>query len=245
MVTSRRWMTALIALIDPEAAARRVARRGDGGYVPLLILVLGVVVGAVTIPRQFDLLATMYPPVAESSLADLQREIQSGVRRLVVADRVIVNPTGLIGAALVVLLGSGLLGLPRRERRLLWGVVALGLTPLVVERFGEALLTYLVPMGSVSSPGDVITLPHRFVTGPLLMWRAPDPPPGWLEIVDARVNLVLLWCVVIWTVGLKVFDGDRGWRGWHVGLPASALAAAGVVTWLLGPYVLALVLRLG
>jgi hypothetical protein len=132
--------------------------------------------------------------------------------------------------------------LARDRRRAIVAVAVLGLAPLVLDRIGELAITYLVSMDVHATPGGAITVPHRFGTGPAALWRGPGSAPAWLELLDARVNLVSLGSVALWSVGVRELDG-HGWQAWHVVLPAGCLGAAGLLTWVLTPLVLPILMR--
>jgi hypothetical protein len=133
--------------------------------------------------------------------------------------------------------------LARQRQPAIWAVVLLGLAPLLVQRVGELAITYVAAIADPVA-GDAVTAPHRFVTGPLLLWRGEGPAPGWLELLSRRVNLIVLWCLALWSLGMQQLDGGR-WQLWHAALPAACLAAAGLLTWMLWPIVLPLVLGVG
>ena len=97
-------------------------------------------------------------------------------------------------------------------------------------------MTYLVAHPDTVTPGYAMTVPHRFATGPVLLWRGAAKAPEWLGVIDARLNLVTLGCAALWSVGLRQLDG-RWWQVWHVLLPLACLLGAGVITWAVAPLV--------
>jgi hypothetical protein len=158
-----------------------------------------------------------------------------------VADRLVPSPTLVIAAVLLVALAEPMAALSRERRRVIWTVAVLGLMPIVVGQIGELAITWIAAVDNRPTPGQALNLPHRFETGPLLLWRGRTVAPAWLQVLDARVNLISLWCVVLWATGLRAID-HGGYRAWHVAAPVASLAVAGAVTWQCGPFVLSLVL---
>jgi len=235
------WFRRVAAmLLDPSGTARVTVQDPDPGGVALALVTLGLALGAAALPGQLAALNEALAPVGQSAL-DLHRQaMQSGLRRVIVADRLMLPPTALLAAGLVVVVSDPMLVLPAVRRRGLWAIVLLGLAPLLVQEIGELALTYLA-VPTEPTPGDAVGLGNRFVSGPLLLWRGQGVAPRWLEVLNARLNLVTLWCVVLWVIGLRVVDGGR-LRSWHVAVPLTSLGIAGVVTWMMTPLVMAALL---
>ena len=63
-------------------------------------------------------------------------------------------------------------------------------------------------------------------------------------MLNDRLNLIVLWSAVLWSVGLRGLDGGS-LRPWHMALPVACIAGAGIVTWALGPMAYGAILRLG
>jgi hypothetical protein len=105
-------------------------------------------------------------------------------------------------------------------------------------------VTYLTSPDTVSRPGDAIKLPHRFLSGPLLFWTGAESPPGWLVSLDQKLDLVTVWCLTLWTLGLRELD-RAALAAWQLWLPVGCLAIAAAVTWAATPYVIGVILRLG
>jgi hypothetical protein len=116
------------------------------------------------------------------------------------------------------------------------------LVPLVIDRAGQLVLTYLLSSPANVTPGYAMTVPHRFATGPMLFWKGAEQSPQWLTMLDTRVNLVTLGCMALWSIGLRQLDG-KCWAIWHFGLPVACLLGAGLVTWALGPFVVAVLMQ--
>lgn len=195
--------------------------------------------GLATLPRQLALLEWALAPTGQPGPDHHLAMLHDGLVRLIVADRLMPPPTVLVAAALVALIADSLLGLGLVARHRVWAVAVLGTLPLAVQRLGELAVTYLLPIPSRPSPGDVIALPRQFATGLRLLW--PVPAPLWVASVDARANLITLSCVAVWALGLRRLDGGR-WSSWHLVLPAGCLAVAGWSSWLLEPVVTAALL---
>ncbi len=230
--TAGRWLGSV--LIDP-VGTNRLATRDPRPWTMLLTLVVGLsALGAATLPRQVVLLNRTLGPTGDLVFDAQNAVMQSGLLRLIIADRLVPSPTLLIAAVLLVLAAEPVLAMAHDVRPAIWGTALLGLAPLFVERIGELAITYLLPLGAHVTPGDAVSAPHRFVTGPLVFWHRSEPAPAWLELLDPRVNLVALWCVVIWAVALRQLDGGK-LRAWHIALPLTCLVAAGVLTWILAP----------
>ncbi|MFQ6046961.1 MAG: hypothetical protein ACE5PT_11510 [Gemmatimonadales bacterium] len=230
-------------LVDPVGASRAAVSRP---YPVGILIVLGgllVLLGAGTIPRQLFLLERLFGATGDP-LADLPRELmRGGLVRLIVADRLVPSPTIILAALLLGWAVEPVLALARDRRRAIWAVVLLSLAPLIVARLGELAVTYLISPKAAVIPADAIQMPHRFLTGPLLAWRGADPAPAWLELLDARFNLIVLWCIALWAVGLRELDGGGRWAAWHWLLPVSCVAGGAVATWILGPLALTVLLR--
>lgn len=198
--------------------------------------------GLGTVPRQLALLGAAFPASGDPAAELAAQWMRSGLTRLVIADRVVPSPTLLLAAVLIGIAAEPVLVLPRERRPALWALVALGLAPLLVGRVGELSLSWILPLDAGAPPGAIIELPHRFRTGPALLWTAESPPPAWLERLDGAVNLVTVWAVALWSVGLARLDARPKLEPWHVGLPLICLGGGVLGVWLLAPVALAAVL---
>ncbi|UCG87353.1 MAG: hypothetical protein JSW71_02060 [Gemmatimonadota bacterium] len=227
-------------LVDPSGTARATTEDPDVGAVALALITLALALGAAALPGQLAVLNEALAPVGQLALDVHHQAMQSGLRRVIVADRLVLSPTVVLAAGLIVMVSDPMLALPSDRRRSLWAIVLLGLAPLLVQEIGELTLTYLAAPGK-PTPGDAVNLGSRFVTGPLLLWRGEGVAPHWLEVVNSRLNLVTLWCVLLWVIGLRVLDGDQ-LRSWHIAVPLTSLGMAGVITWIMTPLVMAALL---
>jgi hypothetical protein len=199
--------------------------------------------GLATLPQQLGVLHRALAPTGEPLQDAHTALLRDGIVRVIVVDRLVPSPTLLVAGLLLVLAAEPVLMLARERRGALHAVVLMGLAPLIVQRLGELAIVYLgAPEAALA--GDAVTAPHRFSTGPSLLWRHGVPAPGWLEVLNDRLNLLVLWCVALWALGMRMLDGGP-LRPWHVALPAACVAGAGVITWALGPLALSAVLRLG
>ncbi len=228
-------------LVDPRGTIRLVIERPSPIWMAAVLLAVIAGLGLGTLPAQLSLLKTALPMPQEPLLAAQQEMLRQGLTRLILLDRLFPQPAVLLAAVAVALLVEPVLMLARDRRAALVAVAVLGLAPLMVDRVGELALSQLASLPQVASPAEAVRLPHRFVTGPLVFWRVSSPAPAWLELLDARVNLVSLWCVALWAVGVRELAGGK-WMAWHLALPAASLAAAGVVTWAVGPWALSVLL---
>ncbi len=229
-----------LVLLDPPSAVREAIRRPRPGVLALAALAGAAVLGAATLPRQLSLLAASLAPTG-NMLRDLHHAaMRTGLLRLIIADRLVPPPTIVIGAVVLALAAEPILSLAEDRRRAIWAVLLLGLAPLLVQRMGELAVTYLAAVGEPVRPGDAVGLPQRFTTGPLLLWRTGDPPP-WLVSLSQRANLISVWSLILWTIGLKTLDGRR-LSAWHVALPPACLGLSAFLTWWLTPMVASLLL---
>lgn len=222
----------LAAVLVVPGRAVSVAERNPSPEAVLFLLAGGAaLLGATTLPRQIGELNSQMNGVTSDALAAHYAAMRGGLIRLMVFDRLVPPPTLVLSAFLVGLAAGPALSLPRDQDKLLWTAILLGLAPIAVQRMGEMIATYLTAAGTL---GDVITLPQVFTTGPGLF---AGPGQRWVEQLDARLNLVSLWCLFLWAGALRVLDGGK-WKAWHVGLPVLALVIVGVATWALGPAVI-------
>lgn len=242
-VRAGRWVgwDVVAALVDPGAALRRAVREPRPWRWALWLGGAAVVLGLTTVPRQLSALADAMPLFGDTVLDAQTVAFRRGLTRLIVADRLVPAPTLLVAAAFVFLAAEPVLMLARDRRAAILTVVIAGMAPLLVGRVGELLTTLVTPAAALDSLGAAVELPHRFVTGPKLFTLGREAP-AWLEVLDARVNLVSLWCVALWAGGLRRLSGHR-LESWHLALPLVCLAGAGVVTWVLGPLVVQMLLR--
>ena len=234
----------LSVLIDPIAGVRSAAREPPTA-VWTVLLVTVVLIGVATIPRQLALLSSVFPSIQDPMLSAQQQRLQAGLIRLISADRIVATPTLLLASVLVVIAAEPMLGRSENARGALWAVIGIGVSPIVVARLGELAITYVLPDSALSTPGSVITLPHRFTTGPLLFWRHAEPPSAALEAIDPRINLIALWCVVLWALGLRGLSARQRFETWHFALPVACVGITAVVTWAAAPLVVTAILRLG
>ncbi|OGU33379.1 MAG: hypothetical protein A3K13_04835 [Gemmatimonadetes bacterium RIFCSPLOWO2_12_FULL_68_9] len=229
-----------MVLVDPRRAVQEAIGQPGPAVVVLGALAITALLGAATLPRQLDLLFASLAPTGDLARDLHHAAMQAGLTRIIVADRLMPPPTLLVAALVLGLAAEPVLSLAEDRRRAVWTVVLLGLAPLMVQRIGELAVAYLSAVGSPPRPGDAVGVAQRFTTGPLLFWWTDSPPP-WLVSVNQRINLVSLWGIVIWTVGLRELDGRR-LASWHVALPATCLAVAALATWWLSPMVSGLLL---
>jgi hypothetical protein len=230
-------------LTDPAGTMRQV-RAGDSIFSLAIVVLSASLLGLATVPKQLRLLLESLPPVEDALLNAQHEALRAGIIRMIMVDRLIPSPTLLLAVVIAGLMADSVLGLPRDRRGRIWTVLALGLAPVLIGRAGELAMTYLLRFDTLS-PGIAITLPHRFSTGPLLLWLKSDPAPAWLEIADSRINLITLWVAGLWVVGLREVDDARRVALWHVALPLFCIGVAGVVTWASGPLMFSVILGAG
>lgn len=228
-------------LVDPRGTQRDAADGASFATTLVVLAVALVALGLATLPRQLGLVDATLPLTGDPQLDGRQALLRGALLRLILADRLVPAPSLLVAGLLLTLAADPVLALARDCRRAVAAVVVLGLAPLLVQRIGELAVTYLVSADALPTPGDAVSLPHRFVTGGLLFWPRGEPAPAWLELLNARLNLITIWCVALWAVGLRTVDGGRP-AVWHVVLPLACVAGGGLLTWILGPPVLTVVL---
>lgn len=229
------------SLVDPPAAARSAAANPAPWLALVAVVMATAALGAATLPRQIEILDRALA-VTGDAVRDLRNAMMhDGLLRLIVIDRLAPPPTLVLTALLVVGAADSVLALPRDRRRLLWAVILLGLTPMLALRLGELAVTYQGDLGATVRAGDAVSLPHDFMTGPVLLWPGDAQPPVWLRSLSQRINLLSGWSVVLWAIGLRELDGRR-FAAWQLLLPASCLAVATVITWWLSPMSTALIL---
>lgn len=234
----------LHALVDPPEAMRRGALDPRPLRTGAALAGIALALGLATVPRQLAILNRVLAPTGDLA-GDVHRAaLHAGLLRLIVADRVVPAPALLVAGVLMVALAEPVLMLARDRRPAIVQVVLLGLATLMVDRAGELAITYLVPLASQVTAGDAVLAPHRFRTGPLLLWRSASPAPLWLELLEPRANFIVLWTAVLWSLGLRELEGRR-LSGWHVSLPLACALGGGVVTWILGPLVVPVILGKG
>lgn len=229
-------------LLDPVGTIAAVLRRPQpvAGAVALGAAV--VALGVAMLPKQLGLLDLVLAPTGDALTDVGNAMLQRGLTRLIVVDRIAPPPALFLAGVLLGVAAEPVLALSRERRVAIWAVVVLGLAPVAIDRLGELVVAYLTPASASLPPGAIVTLPRRFATGPLLAWRGPEPPPGWLVLLDAHVNLVVAWTVALWSIGLRRLDGTSRWAIWHVGLPVACVAGAALVSWAAGPLLVSLVL---
>lgn len=238
----RSWWSPVTVLVSPAAGIAQVLAKPHPWMLLAILASAWILLGLATVPRQVELLHLVLASTGEPVL-DAQTEVlKAGLLRLIVADRLVPLPTVLVGGVLVFLAAEPVLMLPSARRRELLAIVAVGCAPLVVQRFGELAMTWMTTVAPGMSAGEVLRLPHRFASGAALFWRSPDPAPFWIELLEARVNMFALWSAALWAIGLHALE-DRRWAVWQILLPFACLVAGGLVTWVLGPLVVAVVLR--
>jgi len=230
-----------LVLFDPRDAMRDAAERSAPGLVAWTVLLAVAALGAATLPRQLSLLAAALASTGDPAADAYHDALRNGLIRLIVVDRLIPPPTVLLALCILGVLAEPVVALPQSRRKAVWAVLAIGLAPLLAQRIGELAVTYLSGAPGRLTAGLPVSLPQRFETGPDLLWSGRGVPPEWLELLGARANLITLWCLVLWAMGLRQLTGTR-LAAWHVVLPAVCLAVAGVITWQLGPPVIALLL---
>lgn len=230
----------MTVLVDPSGATRSAATESSPWSIALTVFTIAVILSTLVLLRQLALLNQSLAPLGQVALDSHHAAMRSGLTRVIVADRILLSPTMLLAAVLVVIVSEPILSLADDRRKRLWTIVLLGLAPLLIQEVGELALTYLAAPTD-PTPGEAVGLANRFVTGPLLFWRQDAPAPLWLQILNSRLNIITLWCVALWAIGLRSLDGGR-LLPWHVAVPLTSLGIAGVVTWVGTPLVTAALL---
>ncbi|UCD25048.1 MAG: hypothetical protein JSW51_03760 [Gemmatimonadota bacterium] len=216
-------------LVDPAGATRSAVTGSNPWAIGLMVLGVAMALGALSLPRQLALLSEALAPLGQVAL-DMHREaMRSGLTRVILADRLVPSPTIVLAATLIAVVSHPLLSLADDRRTGIWVIALLGLAPLLVQEVGELALTYLAAPAD-PTPGEAVSLSNRFVTGPLLLWRGETPAPLWLQILDSHINAITLWCLALWTMGLRALDRGR-LQTWHVMVPITSMGIAGVITW--------------
>lgn len=241
VVTLRNVLT---VLVDPVRSLRETQRRDHRWVVWMAVWGGAALLGAATLPRQLQLLYEALAPVEDPIVAMHHEVLRRGLTRLIIVDRLFPWPALLLAGGILGLVATTALGLANDMRSRVWAIIGMGLAPILVGRIGELAMTYLLELPAVS-PGEAIGLPHRFSMGPRLLWWSESSAPSWLELLDARANLVVLWVAVLWAVGLKTVDDAARVEPWHFALPLFCIAVAGVLTWAGGPLVVGAVLGMG
>ncbi len=225
-------------LVDPLASIKKALKEPTPASTFAWVVVLAAIISALCLPMQLELLERSLGSLGDP-LLDLKNEMMArGLRRLILADRLLPPPTLLLAAVLLAGAADPILALPQNRRPALWALIFLGLAPILLQRFGEVVVTYWFP--GTGGVADAVGLPRQFSTGPDLLWLG-ESPPVWVRSLSQRVNLVSLWSVGLWTLGLRELEG-RGFSAWHLALPLSVLAVATAITWWLTPFAIPLIL---
>lgn len=239
-----RWRAATrlaTVLVDPKSTLVASIRDAQPLTLVLLLAVVLAALGVATLPRQLDLLARAFPMTGDATADAVAGLMRRGLTRLLVADRLVAEPVLLIAGVLVGVAAEPVLALPSGRRSAIWTVVVLGLAPLLIARVGELAVTWLVDVSAGAPPGDILLLPHRFRTGPALLWGG-EHLPRWVEVLDGAVNLISFWIIGLWALGLRLLDGGERLAAWHVLLPAVCVGGGAVAVWIMAAPVLAVVL---
>jgi len=236
----------LSALGEPGTAMDVAGARHTAGAVAgLLLLTCGL--GALSLPRLLVLLAATLAPVGSPLVAAHAAALHDGLVRYVMVDRLLPPPPLLIAALLVAVVATPVLAGRRVSARAVWGVLAVGAAPLVVQRLGELLVVWSTPAEGLVA-GDVVGLAARFNVGLAgMLGAAGQAPDGALGVVADAANATGLWVVALWGWGLARLDRDavRGRSApviWPFVVSAAAYAA-GYAAYAVGlPYFLMLVM---
>ncbi len=226
----------LRVMIDPPEALRRAVLDPRPLRTAAALGSAALALGLATLPRQVEILNRVLAPSGDPAENMYHELLRAGLLRLIVADRLVPSPALLVAAVLLVVLAEPVLMLAQERRKAIVQVAV-----LIVDRAGELAVTYLLPLASQLTAGDAVLAPHGFRTGPLLLWRSASRAPAWLELLEPRANLIVLWTVALWSMGLRELEGRR-LCGWHVGLPLACVLGGAVVTWILGPLVVPAIL---
>jgi len=223
MTRALRALSLPLSALGEPGPAMDVAgsRHAAGAAAGLLLLTCGL--GALSLPRLLALLAATLAPVGAPLVAAHAAALHDGLVRYLVADRLLPPPPLVIAALLVAVVAMPVLAGRRVSARAVWGVLAVGAGPLLVQRLGELLVVWSTPADGLVA-GDVVGLAGRFNVGLAgVLGAAGRPPDGALGVVADAANATGLWVVGLWGWGLARLDRDACRDG------------GGTVTW---PYVL-------
>jgi hypothetical protein len=253
---TRAWRRAatlpLRALWSPHAALEEAGTAH--GLTAAVVLALGIAaLGAAALPRLFALLTVSLAPSGQPMLDAHLSVLGAGLRRYVVADRLLPPPPFLLGGLMIAMFAGPILaGRDARGRgrgRAIASVLVAGAAPLLVQRLGELAVVLAAPADALVA-GDVVRLPARFdvgVSGALTL--AGVAGTGWLSVVAEAVNAPGVWVVWLWGWGLARLDrgapvgtGRAATPAWPFVLAAAAYAVGYAVYALLFPYYLLLVM---
>ena len=221
------------------------SRRAVVALASLLALVTGL--GAAALPRLLALLAATLGGGAPSAAGSHADALRAGLVRYLVADRLL-PPLPLLGAAvLVAAVASPVLATRRVAARAVWGVLAVGAAPLVLQRVGELAVVWTTPAAGLVA-GDVTGLAARFNVGVGGILAAAGFSPGVaLGAAVEAANATGLWVVSLWGWGLARLDHDASRAGtrlpaWPFALSLAAYAGAYAAWVVLFPWYLMLVM---
>ena len=221
------------------------SRRAVAVLLGLLLLVTGL--GAAALPRLLALLgAALGDGGGAEGAAAHAAALRVGLSRYLVADRLLPPLPLALAAVLVAAVGAPVLETRRVAARAVWGVLAVGAAPLVVQRLGELAVVWTTPAGSLL-PGEVVGLPGRFNVGIGGLLAAAGWTPGVaLGAAAEAANATGLWVVALWGWGLARLDRDASRAGarlpaWPFALALAAYAGAYAAYVVLFPWYLMLV----
>ena len=235
----------LAALSEPGAAMDVAGARHAVLALAGVLLLTGAL-GAACLPRLLALLAATLAPAGSPLAAAHADALHEGLVRYLVADRLLPPLPLALAAVLVAAVGAPVLETRRVAARAVWGVLAVGAAPLVVQRLGELAVVWTTPAGSLL-PGEVVGLPGRFNVGIGGLLAAAGWTPGVaLGAAAEAANATGLWVVALWGWGLARLDRDATRAGarlpaWPFALALAAYAGAYAAYVVLFPWYLMLV----
>lgn len=232
----------------PGAAMDAAGARRPVVAVAGLLLLLGAL-GAAGLPRLLTLLAATLTPAGTPLLAAHRDALHAGLVRYLLADRLLPPVPFACAALLLAVVAGPALARRRVAWRAVWGVLAVGAAPLLLQRLGELGVIWVVPVRGLEA-GDVAGLAARFNVGAGgLLAAAGAAPAGGLSVVAEAANAVGLWVVGLWGWGLARLDAGAAGAGaprprWPYLAAALAYAAGYAAYAALLPVLLLLVMGL-
>lgn len=245
------WRAAALpirALFSPGGALDDAGSGHDLIALASLALLVAAL-GALALPRLFALLDAALLPSGQPRLDAHLDVLRAGLRRYLVAERLVPPLPFVVGGLLVALVAAPVLAGRGVRASAIVRVLAVGAAPLLVQRAGE-LAAVLGAPGDGLVAGDVARLPARFnvgVAGALSL--AGVTATGWPSVVAEATNAFGVWVVALWGWGLSRLDRDLSGSSrtaahpvWWCGLAVTAYGAGYLLYAALFPYLLVLVM---